>query len=146
MACFPSVKQLIASAELSSISGYIFVAHRLTFPELIKTFMAIRSFVQKNRCFIIDFSAKITMIIRMTSQQDLLGLKQTLRSFHLGDIMSYVDVTSIIQIAHSQSTLFYHSCFNILTRFLESRKYFNWNALGDQNYVCSLSAKPCIFI
>lgn len=59
------------------------------FPELIKTFMANRSLVQKNRCFIIDYWLyfKNNRNNQNDFQQDALEVKQTLQSFCLGDIM-----------------------------------------------------------
>lgn len=64
---------LTASEELRTL--HVLEAHRLRFAELIKTLMATRSLVRKNRSFIIDYSAKTTIQIRITSPWDLLQLK-----------------------------------------------------------------------
>ena len=67
-------------------------AHWLMFPELIKAFMASRPLMQKNRFFIIDYSAKITIKIRITSQWVCYSWSK-LCNLHLGDIKENTDVT-----------------------------------------------------
>lgn len=100
-------------------------AHWLMFPELIKTFMASRPLMQKNRFFIIDYSAKIIIKIRITSQ----GFVTAEANFA---------ICILVTLKKTQMSQFNSDCsfsvksllaflFWYFTRFLESREYLNWN-------------------
>ena len=105
---------LTASAELRTL--HVLEAHWLRFPELIKTLMATWSLMQKNRCFIIDYSAKTMIKIRIASPQALLELKSTSEFASWWHCITHRSHDSM-RIAHSQSTVFSHSCFGILPDF-----------------------------